>query len=261
MRQTLTYIREKISVKAKKNNTVYVWGEMEGNFVYSHTLYGRKFYRARLIVTRFSGTNDFIPIMVSEKLIDTDHDYSGDYVSVEGEMRSRNRHDYGKNHLDLYLLAKEIEIEDFLCSENIIYLDGYLCKKPVYRVTPLGREISEVILAVNRDYGASYIPCICWFGNAREIVNFDVGTRIKLYGRVQSRSYQKKVSDTEIKTRTAYEVSVSEMEVVDETGNCGKKADGSGDPGADDGAGHVGGCGNDAGGFAMEECEMGRGTL
>lgn len=248
-------------MKSEKNNTVYAWGEMEGNFVYSHTLYGRKFYRARLIVTRFSGTNDFIPIMVSEKLIDTDHDYSGDYVSVEGEMRSRNCHDYGKNHLDLYLLAKEIEIEDFLCSENIIYLDGYLCKKPVYRVTPLGREISEVILAVNRDYGASYIPCICWFGNARKIVNFDVGTRIKLYGRVQSRSYQKKVSDTEIEIRTTYEVSVSEMEVVDETGNCGKKADGSGDPGADDGAGHVGGCGNDAGGFAMEECEMGRGTL
>ena len=248
-------------MKSEKNNTVYAWGEMEGNFVYSHTLYGRKFYRARLIVTRFSGTNDFIPIMVSEKLIDTDHDYSGDYVSVEGEMRSRNRHDYGKNHLDLYLLAKEIEIEDFLCSENIIYLDGYLCKKPVYRVTPLGREISEIILAVNRDYGASYIPCICWFGNAREIVNFDVGTRIKLYGRVQSRSYQKKVSDTKIEIRTTYEVSVSEMEVVDETGNCGKKADGSGDPGAGDGAGHVGGCGNDAGGFAMEECEMGRGTL
>ena len=218
MRRKLTYTREKTKVKSEKNNTVYAWGEMEGNFVYSHTLYGRKFYRARLIVTRFSGTNDFIPIMVSEKLIDTDHDYSGDYVSVEGEMRSRNRHDYGKNHLDLYLLAKEIEIEDFLCSENIIYLDGYLCKKPVYRVTPLGREISEVILAVNRDYGASYIPCICWFGNAREIVNFDVGTRIKLYGRVQSRSYQKKVSDTEIEIRTAYEVSVSEMEVVDENG-------------------------------------------
>lgn len=205
-------------MKAKKNNTVYVWGEMEGNFVYSHTLYGRKFYRARLIVTRFSGTNDFIPIMVSEKLIDTDHDYSGDYVSVEGEMRSRNRNEHGKNHLDLYVFANEIAEEEFLCYENIIYLEGHICKKPVYRVTPLGREISEVILAVNRDYGSSYIPCICWFGNAKEIVNFDVGTRIKLYGRVQSRSYQKKASDTEIEIRTAYEVSVSEMEVVDENG-------------------------------------------
>lgn len=212
------YIRERIRVKAQKNNRVYVWGEMEGNFVYSHTLYGRKFYRARLIVTRFSGTNDFIPIMVPEKLIDTNHDYSGNYVSVEGEMRSRNRNEHGKNHLDLYVFANEIAEEEFLCHENIIYLEGHLCKKPAYRATPLGREISEVILAVNRDYGASYIPCICWFGNAREIANFDVGTRIKLYGRVQSRSYQKKVSDTEIEIRTAYEVSVSEMEVVDENG-------------------------------------------
>ena len=169
-------------------------------------------------VARLSESCDIIPLMISERLIDVEEDYKGSYICVSGQFRSYNRHEEKKNRLILSVFVREIEFIDELeesSKTNQIYLDGYICKEPVYRKTPLGREIAEVLLAVNRPYRKSdYIPCICWGRNARFAADMSVGERIKVSGRIQSRNYTKKLNDTEIETRTAYEVSVSQIEVI-----------------------------------------------
>ena len=100
---------------------------------------------------------------------------------------------------------------------NQIFLDGFICKKPVYRMTPLGREIADILLAVNRAYGKSdYIPCICWGRNARYAGSLEVGGHIQLWGRIQSRQYQKRVSEDEVVNRVAYEISVSKIECIED---------------------------------------------
>ena len=172
-----------------------------------------------VLVRRLSDSADVIPVMISERLIDVTEDYTGEYIRVAGQFRSYNRHEEQKNRLVLSLFVREVSfIEEELdgAKTNQIFLDGYICKLPVYRKTPLGREIADLLLAVNRPYGKSdYIPCICWGRNARFASSFEVGEHVQVIGRIQSREYMKRLSETETEKRTAYEVSVSKLECLD----------------------------------------------
>lgn len=206
--------------KVIENNQVTVMGEIVGDFCFSHEIFGEGFYLVDMKVKRLSESYDIIPLMVSERLIDVTGDYKGLYVAVNGQFRSYNRHEERKNRLVLSVFAREIEFVDEVeesSKTNQIYLDGYICKEPIYRKTPLGREIADVLLAVNRPYGKSdYIPCICWGRNARYANHFRVGERCAVWGRIQSREYMKKLSETEVEKRIAFEVSVSKLELLGE---------------------------------------------
>ena len=205
--------------KVIENNQVVIMGEIVSDFSYSHEIYGEGFYMVDIRVARLSESIDIIPIMVSERLIDVSEDYSGYLVAVTGQFRSYNRHEERKNKLVLSVFAREIEFIEEIgenTKTNQIFLDGYICKEPVYRKTPLGREIADLLLAVNRPYGKSdYIPCICWGRNARFASGFAVGERCLVWGRIQSREYVKKITEEDMEKRVAYEVSVSKLEIPD----------------------------------------------
>ena len=206
--------------KVFDNNQVTIAGEVIGGFTFSHDVFGEGFYVMEISVGRLSDSNDIIPIMVSERLVDVKKDYTGMHAVINGQFRSYNRHEENRNRLVLSVFAREIEILEEPAGEvrpNYIFLDGFVCKPPIYRKTPLGREIADVLLAVNRPYGKSdYIPCICWGRNARFAEGFRVGEHIQIWGRIQSREYQKKLSETEFEKRVAYEVSVSKLECIGE---------------------------------------------
>lgn len=208
------------SVSIIKNNQVSIYGQVITGFKFSHEIFGEGFYIVEVMVKRLSNTYDRIPLMVSERLIDVTQDYTGEYITVTGQFRSYNRHEEQKNRLVLSVFVREIsfmEEEPDDSKANNILLDGHVCKEPIYRKTPMGREIADLLLAVNRPYGKSdYIPCICWGRNARYISNFGIGEHVQISGRIQSREYKKKISDTEIEFRTAYEVSVSKLEVMED---------------------------------------------
>ncbi len=206
--------------KVFDNNQVSIAGEVISDFSFSHDVFGEGFYVLEVVVNRLSNSYDMIPVMVSERLIDVKQDYKGKFVEVLGQFRSYNRHEESKNKLVLSVFAREVKIVDALSESakpNHIFLDGFVCKPPIYRKTPLGREIADVLLAVNRPYGKSdYIPCICWGRNARFAESFSVGGHVQIWGRIQSREYQKKVSETDFEKRIAYEVSVSKLEYLEE---------------------------------------------
>ncbi|WP_349948629.1 single-stranded DNA-binding protein [Lacrimispora sp. BS-2] len=208
-----------MSEKMIENNKVSVIGEIVSGFTFSHEVFGEGFYMVDVAVNRLSEQADIIPLMISERLIDVEGDYSGLTVEAIGQFRSYNRHEGTKNRLVLSVFVREVHfIEEFTdyTKTNQIFLDGYICKAPIYRKTPLGREIADLLLAVNRPYGKSdYIPCIAWGRNARYASGFTVGTRVKVWGRVQSREYTKKLSETECEKRVAYEVSVSKLECAE----------------------------------------------
>lgn len=206
--------------KVFDNNQVNISGKVVSKFRYSHDVFGEGFYLLDVEVNRLSDCYDIIPLMISERLIDISKDYRGEMIEVNGQFRSYNRHEESKNKLVLSVFVREIKI----CEQgyeslkpNYIFLDGYICKAPVYRKTPLGREIADLLLAVNRPYGKSdYIPCISWGRNARFAEKFSVGGHLRIWGRIQSREYQKKISETEVEKRVAYEVSVSKLEYLEE---------------------------------------------
>lgn len=208
------------SVSIIKNNQVTIMGQVVTGFKFSHEVFGEGFYIMEVMVKRLSNTFDRIPLMISERLIDVTQDYVGEYIMATGQFRSYNRNEEQKNRLVLSVFVSEIsfmEEEPDDSKANNILLDGYICKEPIYRKTPMGREIADLLLAVNRPYGKSdYIPCICWGRNARYISNFGIGEHVQISGRIQSREYKKKISDTEIEFRTAYEVSVSKLEVMED---------------------------------------------
>ena len=207
--------------KVFTNNQVTIAGEVVSEFTFSHEVYGEHFYIVNIAVCRLSNSYDVIPVMVSERLIDVTSDYRGCVLQVSGQFRSYNRHEENRNRLVLSVFAREAvlasqEDEDEQ-NPNHIFLDGYVCKYPVSRKTPLGREIADVLLAVNRPYGKSdYIPCICWGRNARFADKFEVGSHIQIWGRIQSREYQKKIAEDQYEKRVAYEVSVSKLEYIAE---------------------------------------------
>ena len=194
-------------------------GKVIGDFTFSHEIFGEGFYMLDVEVARLSESCDIIPLMISERLIDVEEDYKGAYVCVSGQFRSYNRHEEKKNRLVLSVFVRELEFvneESENANTNQIFLDGYICKAPVYRKTPLGREIADILLAVNRPYGKSdYIPCICWGRNARFASGFEVGGHTQIWGRIQSREYVKKIDEEESERRVAYEVSVSKLEYLE----------------------------------------------
>ena len=208
-----------MSDKIIENNQVSIIGEIVSEFVFSHEVFGEGFYLVDVQVKRLSESCDRIPVMVSERLIDVNEDYRGEFVKVTGQFRSYNKHEEGRNRLVLSVFVREVEVldeEPENVKPNSIFLDGYICKQPVYRMTPLGREIADLLLAVNRPYGKSdYLPCICWGRNARFAGKFEVGTHIHLWGRIQSRTYQKRLEGDQVERRTAYEISVSKIECIE----------------------------------------------
>ncbi len=206
--------------KVIENNRVSIIGEIVSEFKFSHEVFGEGFYTVDVSVDRLSELTDVIPLMVSERLVDVSEDYQGRLVEVSGQFRSYNRHEGTKNKLVLSIFVREWEeVEENLESgkTNQIFLDGYICKAPIYRKTPLGREIADLLVAVNRPYGKlDYIPCIAWGRNARYASTFEVGGHIQIWGRVQSREYVKKINEEESEKHVAYEVSVSKLEYIDE---------------------------------------------
>lgn len=206
--------------KVIENNQVTIMGEIVSDFTFSHEIFGEGFYMVDVLVSRLSDSADVIPLMVSERLVDVNGEYKGCYVIVSGQFRSYNRHEERKNRLVLSVFAREIDFVEEIgenAKTNQIYLDGYICKEPIYRKTPLGREIADLLIAVNRPYGKSdYIPCICWGRNARYASGFSVGAKCEIWGRIQSREYMKKLSEEDVERRIAYEVSVSKLELVTE---------------------------------------------
>ena len=205
--------------KLFENNQVTMIGEIVSEFEFSHEVYGEGFYLVDISVSRLSDSVVYLPLMVSERLVDVTQSYIGETISVSGQFRSYNRHEEKKNRLILSVFVRELEfvdeIEDDIKS-NQIYLDGYICKEPIYRKTPLGREIADLLVAVNRSYGKSdYIPCICWGRNARYASSFEVGSHVEVYGRIQSREYIKKIGEEQTEKRVAYEVSVNKIEFLE----------------------------------------------
>lgn len=207
--------------KTLNNNQVIVAGEIASDFTFSHEIFGEGFYMVDLVVARLSDTYDVIPLMVSDRLFDVENSHIGEKVVARGQFRSYNKHEETRNRLILSVFVREISVLDDEEDEaenkpNQIYLDGYICKEPVYRMTPLGREIADILLAVNRAYGKSdYIPCICWGRNARFAGKLKVGEHVAVWGRIQSREYQKRIGNDQIISKTAYEVSVSKMECLE----------------------------------------------
>ena len=206
------------------NNTATVTGYIVTEFTFSHEVYGEGFYNFNVEVPRLSQAVDILPVTVSERLIDRDKWPIGSKVLINGQIRSYNNFVEAdkRNKLVLMLFAREMNmcqagnVEEERQNPNEIFLNGYVCKEPVYRATPFGREISDVLMAVNRSYNKSdYIPCIAWGRNARFASKLKVGDNIKIWGRMQSRQYQKKYEDGLMEEKTAYEVSVSKLELFE----------------------------------------------
>ena len=212
-----------------ENNQLVLVGKVTSDKRLSHEIYGEKFYIFDLSVPRLSGNADIIPITISERLLLEEDLDIGKNIIIEGQFRSYNSFENERNRLVLTVFAKEIKFaenqeEEFKPSKentsNEVVLDGYICKKPIYRKTPFGREIADILLAVNRAYNKSdYIPCIAWGRNARFCENIPVGTEVRVIGRVQSRQYEKKYEDGTSEIKIAYEVSVASLEVIDQEGN------------------------------------------
>lgn len=198
-----------------ENNAVALVGKVTSDFRFNHEVYGEKFYVFELSVERTSNFVDYIPVMISERLVDVTSDLLGTTVYISGNYRSFNFHEETRSRLVLTVFANEIELDVDYEQTNNIYLNGFVCKTPTYRKTPLGREIADVLIAVNRAYGKSdYIPCVMWGRAAKFASGFEVGTEVKINGRIQSREYTKQLSETESEKRVAYEVSVGKVEVA-----------------------------------------------
>ncbi len=201
------------------NNEAQVTGIIKSDFIFSHEIYAEKFYMFTLSIPRLSGTDDSVRVMISERLISTEDFKEGDKVDIEGQFRSYNSYtNPNENKLVLTIFAKDIRYnyDSKNHNPNSLYLNGYICKEPIYRTTPFGREITDLLVAVNRSYNKSdYIPVIAWGRNARYAKTLNVGDNVRVWGRIQSRDYQKRISEEEVITKTAYEVSVNRMELVE----------------------------------------------
>lgn len=209
-------------MRAFENNVVTVVGTPCSDLEFSHEVFGEGFYNLYIEIPRLSNHSDILPITISERLL-VDFDFDEDkLIRVEGQFRSYNKIIGENNRLILTIFAREISEadEEAVSNPNQIFLDGFICKDPIYRTTPFGREITDMLIAVNRPYRKSdYIPCIAWGRNARFSEKMNVGDRIKIWGRIQSREYQKKISEDEVIKKTAYEVSISKMNSFPEDNN------------------------------------------
>lgn len=206
-----------------ENNIVKIGGRLASAIEFSHEVYDEKFYKFYIETNRLSNYSDKLPVIISERIIDLDSLNVGDLIHITGQFRSYNEPiSNGKSKLVLTIFTKEIEKID---DESMITLNdatfiGYICKPPIYRKTPLGREITDLLIAVNRTYKKSdYIPCILWGRNAKFCENIETGAMVKLSGRIQSRKYEKKQADGTVEEKVAYELSVSKFSVIDEEEN------------------------------------------
>ncbi len=217
-----------MNINYADNNHLVLMGKVTSEKRFSHEIYGERFFIFDMEVPRLSSTQDIIPVTISERLISEDTLQVGKKILIKGQFRSYNSYENEKNKLILTVFAKDIFSEDEIEKElgeqegkeivsNEVVLTGYICKKPIYRQTPFGREIADLLLAVNRAYNKSdYIPAIAWGRTARFCQNIEVGTEVKVTGRVQSRTYEKKFEDGTSETRVAYEVSIGSLEVVNQ---------------------------------------------
>ncbi|MCL2224007.1 MAG: single-stranded DNA-binding protein [Defluviitaleaceae bacterium] len=201
------------------NNFIEIGGRILSEFTFSHEIYGEGFWRFDVEVGRLSGQNDVLPVTISERIVEKEKMQPGQAVHITGQIRSYNSYVEAdkKNKLILTVFARDITFLESVPAENPndVFLDGYLCKPAIYRTTPFGREIADLLIAVNRSYNKSdYIPCIAWGRNARYASKLQVGDRIRLWGRKQSRQYQKKLDDVTVLEKTAYEVSIAKIEPV-----------------------------------------------
>ena len=211
------------------NNHLILVGKVTSEKRFSHEIYGEKFYIFDMEVPRLSNTSDIIPVTASERIINDELLQIGNKLLIKGQFRSYNSYENERNKLILTVFAKDILTENSLSEEeleeskktsNEVVLIGYICKKPIYRQTPFGREIADILLAVNRAYNKSdYIPSIAWGRNARFCQNLPTGTEVKIIGRVQSRNYEKKHEDGTVENKVAYEVSIASLEIVNKTEN------------------------------------------
>ncbi|HAJ77712.1 MAG TPA: single-stranded DNA-binding protein [Clostridiales bacterium] len=193
------------------NNKVYLRGKIVSEPVFSHEVFDEKFYEFLLEVPRLSESFDTIPVTISERLIDNRIKLN-DTITITGQFRSYNKQTDGRSKLVLTVFVREIEENNLSENPNTIELNGFICKEPVFRTTPFKREISDVLLAVNRAYNKSdYIPCIAWGRNARFVRDMKVGEALSIVGRIQSRLYQKKISDDVVETKNAYEISIIKL--------------------------------------------------
>lgn len=199
------------------SNKAYIEGKIASEPQFSHEMYGEGFYNIMVSVPRLSETFDLLPVTISERLIDGMDLAVDSDVIIEGQLRSYNKYSDGGNRLILTIFARDINIGgERTKNPNQIYLDGFICKSPAYRTTPFGREITDMLIAVNRPYNKSdYIPAIAWGRNARFSEKLNVGDHVRIWGRIQSREYQKKLGEGEVISKTAYEVSISKMEKVE----------------------------------------------
>lgn len=197
------------------NNKVFLNGVVVENPVFSHETYGEGFYEVKLSVPRLSEHNDILPVTVSEKFLKS---FSvGQEVALKGQFRSFNKLMGDKSKLVLNVFAREIIERNDSMNPNIIEITGFLCKPPIFRTTPFNREICDILVAVNRAYNKSdYLPCIAWGRNARYIKDAPVGKKLEIVGRIQSREYQKKLDSGEIVTKTAYEISIGRINIIEE---------------------------------------------
>ena len=202
-----------------ENNKVLLIGKVVSDIKFSHKVYGEGFYTFDLEVPRLSESADILPVTISERLLPQVGNIQGKVLEIEGQFRSYNQYEEGKNRLILTVFifeVKEVNPTELSRNKNEIYLNGFVCKTPIYRTTPFGREITDLLLAVNRSYHKSdYIPCITWGRNARFAQNLATGDHIQITGRIQSRTYQKKLETGEVEIKTAYEVSIGKMEQVE----------------------------------------------
>lgn len=197
------------------NNQVTISGEVVDQFVYSHNVFGERFFMTKIRIERLSEEEDYLPLMISDRLVDVNQSFSGNHITVKGQFRSYNDWQDGRSRLKLYIFAREISFDEYPIHINSIILDGFICKETIYRQTPKGRQIADLMVAVNRPYGKSdYIPCICWGRNAKFASGFYPGLHVQLVGRIQSREYAKRWPSGEQDICTAYEVSVSKIEVA-----------------------------------------------
>lgn len=209
-----------MNYSVEKNNQVFISGEIVSDAEFSHEVYGEGFYEMNVLVKRLSGQGDILPVTISERLI-ADRDLGvGVTINALGQFRSYNKLVNGKSKLMLTVFVRELLEDAPIKNPNSIVLTGYVCKQPVYRTTPFNREIADILIAVNRSYNKSdYIPCIAWGRNARFAKNLAVGEKIAVSGRIQSREYQKRFADDDIRTLTAYEVSISKLLAYDNVEN------------------------------------------
>ena len=194
------------------SNRVYLSGKVVSEPTYSHEIFGEGFYDIKLSVSRLSNLSDIIPVTISERLIQDEKIVVGSDIAIKGQFRSYNKLVDGRSKLMLTVFVREVTKEHQIENPNVIELGGYICKAPIYRTTPFNREISDILLAVNRSYNKSdYIPAIAWGRNARFAKNMLVGEKIYVTGRIQSREYQKRLENGNVETRVAYEISINKI--------------------------------------------------